>query len=60
MDGDTVKFNVVSPPVKTSQVYIDPLDWHKNIALRVELYGCEPGENENLYISHFRVSISMN
>lgn len=56
MDGDTVRLNVVSFPVKTSQVHIYPFELHKNIALRLELYGCDPGENDNLCMTHFRLS----
>ena len=42
-DGDTVKFNAVPFPVKTSEVLLVFKEWHDNIALRFELYGCEPG-----------------
>ena len=44
VDGNTVKFNTVPYPNKTSQVLLFPTQWHKNIALRFELYGCEPGK----------------
>lgn len=44
-DGVNIKFNAVPYPLKTSEVMVVPKQWHKNIALRLELYGCEPGEN---------------
>ena len=46
-NGVTIIFNEVPFPVKTSEVLVVPTHWHKNIALRLELYGCEPGKNSS-------------
>ena len=45
-NGVTIIFNEVPFPVKTSEVLV--VQTHtgiKNIALRLELYGCESGKN---------------
>ena len=42
-DSDTVKRNSVPIPVLASSVFILPLTVHKNVGLRLELYGCKGG-----------------
>ena len=42
-DGVNIKFNTIPFPIKASKILIFPTRWHKNIALRFELYGCDPG-----------------
>ncbi|CAH3040428.1 unnamed protein product, partial [Porites lobata] len=43
-DGDKIKYNPVPIPKKASEVLFVPTEWHGNIALRFELYGCSKGK----------------
>ncbi|XP_048586750.1 uncharacterized protein LOC5520842 isoform X2 [Nematostella vectensis] len=49
-DANTAKFNLVPVPTIASSIMLMPLEFEKNFALRLELYGCEPGY-------HFVVSV---
>lgn len=42
-DSDTVKRNSLPIPVFASSLFILPLTVHKNVGLRLELYGCKEG-----------------
>lgn len=44
-DGINIKLNEVPFPLQTSEVIVFPTEWHKNIAVRFELYGCKPGKH---------------
>lgn len=44
-DGINIKLNEVPFPLQTSEVIVFPTQWHKNIAVRLELYGCKPGKH---------------
>ena len=42
-DSHSVQYHGLSHPVTTSVVLLRPKEWHNNIGLRLELYGCLPG-----------------
>lgn len=42
-DSNTIKRNELPIPVLASTVYIKPITKHKNVGLRLELYGCKGG-----------------
>ena len=41
-DSDTIVINKVNHPIKARFVRLSPVEWHKHISMRVEIYGC-PG-----------------
>lgn len=47
-DGDKIKYNPVPIPKKASEVLFVPTEWHGNIALRFELYGCSKGKYKTI------------
>ena len=49
-DSDTVKRNSLPIPVLASSVFISPLTVHKNVGLRLELYGCKGGIDSGPFI----------
>lgn len=50
-DGINIKLNEVPIPLQTSEVIVFPTQWHKNIAVRFELYGCKPGKHRIYYMT---------
>lgn len=47
-----MKYHEIPIPVMTSEIIILPQTWAENVGLRLELYGCDPGK-ENNYIWNF-------
>lgn len=39
-----MKLNYLSFPVVTKSILVISKDFHRNVAFRMELYGCEPGK----------------
>ncbi|XP_066019015.1 uncharacterized protein [Pocillopora verrucosa] len=39
-DSDTAVFNILKPPITARYIRILPIAWYKNIAMRIEIYGC--------------------
>ena len=37
-----VVYNILKPPITARYIRILPLEWHSQISLRIEVYGC-PG-----------------
>jgi len=50
-DGINIKLNEVPFPLQTSEVIVFPTQWHKNIAVRLELYGCKPGYHFSVWLT---------
>lgn len=48
-DSNSMKYHEIPIPVMTSEIIILPQTWAENVGLRLELYGCDPGK-ENNYI----------
>ena len=43
-DSDTVMYNVLVPPITARLIRVLPVEWHNQISMRLEIYGC-PGIN---------------
>lgn len=43
-DSETVVYNVLVPPITARLIRILPVEWHNQISMRLEIYGC-PGIN---------------
>ncbi|KAL9954106.1 hypothetical protein ACROYT_G041601 [Oculina patagonica] len=43
-DSNTIRLNQVALPVKAHSVMLMPVSWEKNVAFRMELFGCESGQ----------------
>lgn len=41
-DSETVVYNVLAPPITARLIRILPVEWHNQISMRLEIYGC-PG-----------------
>ena len=41
-DSETVVYNVLAPPITARLIRILPVEWHNQISMRLEVYGC-PG-----------------
>ena len=39
-DSETAVFNILKPPITARYIRILPIAWYKNIAMRIEIYGC--------------------
>ena len=39
-DSDTVVYNSLNPPIVARHIRIQPVEWHGQISMRMELYGC--------------------
>eukprot|EP00933_Yihiella_yeosuensis_P079751 TRINITY_DN93163_c0_g1_i1.p1 TRINITY_DN93163_c0_g1~~TRINITY_DN93163_c0_g1_i1.p1 ORF type:complete len:522 (+),score=82.57 TRINITY_DN93163_c0_g1_i1:79-1644(+) len=39
-DRDSIKENIISPPILAKKLRLRPLNWHGRVALRVEILGC--------------------
>ena len=39
-DQDSVVTYDFNPPIRTRYIHFRPKTWHRNISMRVELYGC--------------------
>ena len=39
-DSETAVFNILKPPITARYIRISPIAWYKNIAMRIEIYGC--------------------
>ena len=39
-DSSTVVVKRLSEPIRTRFVRLLPLEWHKHISMRIEIYGC--------------------
>lgn len=47
VDNQTPKKQMIEPPIEAKVVRIRPLTWHGDIAVRLELVGCqEPADTE--------------
>ena len=51
-DSSTVVVKRLSEPIRTRFVRLLPLEWHKHISMRIEIYGC-PGR-----VDHFERLLS--
>ncbi|XP_068684192.1 polycystin-1-like protein 2 [Montipora foliosa] len=45
-DNDTIVRHYVPWPVKLTFIYVIPMEWKNNFAIRMELYGCTAAGNE--------------
>lgn len=43
-DSETVVYNVLVPPITARLIRVLPVEWHSQISMRLEIYGC-PGIN---------------
>ena len=55
-DINTVKSHNLNPPITARYIRFIPIDWHRRISMRVELYGCVPGKEGRC--SNFMLSLS--
>ena len=39
-DSETAVYNILKPPITARYIRILPIAWYKNIAMRIEIYGC--------------------
>ncbi|XP_073259033.1 uncharacterized protein [Porites lutea] len=54
-DSDTVVYNILKPPITARFIRILPLEWHSQISLRIEIYGC-PGCVKSLGMENQAIS----
>lgn len=50
-DSETVVYNVLVPPITARLIRVLPVEWHSQISMRLEIYGC-PGINYKIYIQN--------
>ena len=50
-DSETVVYNVLVPPITARQIRVLPVEWHNQISMRLEIYGC-PGINYKIYMQN--------
>lgn len=52
--ADSIKYNVFEVPIIAQWVRINPTRWRDRISLRAELFGCEYGKINDIFIKMVR------
>ena len=50
-DQDSIVYHDLNPPITSQYIRFVPVDYHLQISMRVELYGCLQGNEEWVSIS---------